>query len=96
MVEKNKPRLYSRTNVCVATCLFCSFSRLRPGDPGSYTLALEEAWEKLRRGLFIEIRIHTMPEIIAGLVERGLEDWSQVAFATEGAWASRSHISSAT
>ena len=21
------------TNVCVATCLFCSFSRLRPGDP---------------------------------------------------------------
>ena len=37
------------TNVCVATCLFCSFSRLRPGDPGSYTLSLEEAWEKLRR-----------------------------------------------
>jgi aminodeoxyfutalosine synthase len=37
------------TNVCVATCLFCSFSRLRPGDPGSYTLSLEEAWDKLRR-----------------------------------------------
>jgi aminodeoxyfutalosine synthase len=36
------------TNVCVATCLFCSFSRLRPGDPGSYTLALEQAWDKLR------------------------------------------------
>src|SRR4029453_6808901 len=36
------------TNVCVASCLFCSFARLRPGDPGSYTMALEEAWEKLR------------------------------------------------
>ncbi len=43
----------------------------------------EEAWEKLRRGLFIEIRIHTMPEIIKGLLERGLADWSQVAFATD-------------
>jgi aminodeoxyfutalosine synthase len=37
------------TNVCVATCLFCSFARLRPGDPGSYTLSLEDAWDKLRR-----------------------------------------------
>jgi aminodeoxyfutalosine synthase len=37
------------TNVCVASCLFCSFARLRPGDPGSYTMSLEEAWEKLRQ-----------------------------------------------
>src|SRR6188768_4078340 len=37
------------TNVCVASCLFCSFARLRPGDAGSYTMALEEAWEKLRQ-----------------------------------------------
>jgi aminodeoxyfutalosine synthase len=36
------------TNVCVASCLFCSFARLRPGDPGSYTMSLDEAWEKLR------------------------------------------------
>src|SRR4026209_1212824 len=36
------------TNVCVASCLFCSFSRLRPGDPGSYTMSHEEAWSKLR------------------------------------------------
>jgi aminodeoxyfutalosine synthase len=36
------------TNVCVASCLFCSFARLRPEDPGSYTMALEDAWEKLR------------------------------------------------
>ena len=36
------------TNVCVASCLFCSFARLKPGDTGAYTMTLEEAWEKLR------------------------------------------------
>jgi aminodeoxyfutalosine synthase len=36
------------TNVCVASCLFCSFARLKPGDAGSYTMTLEEAWDKLR------------------------------------------------
>src|SRR5262245_51614516 len=34
------------TNVCVASCLFCSFARLRPGDPGSYTMSLEATWAK--------------------------------------------------
>jgi aminodeoxyfutalosine synthase len=37
------------TNVCVANCLFCSFARLRPGDAGSYTMSLEDAWNKLRQ-----------------------------------------------
>jgi aminodeoxyfutalosine synthase len=37
------------TNVCVASCLFCSFARLKPGDAGAYTMSLEEAWDKLRR-----------------------------------------------
>ena len=37
------------TNVCVASCLFCSFARLKPGDPGAYTLSLEQAWDKLRQ-----------------------------------------------
>ena len=37
------------TNVCVASCLFCSFARLKPGDEGSYTMSLEEAWDKLRQ-----------------------------------------------
>jgi aminodeoxyfutalosine synthase len=36
------------TNVCVASCLFCSFARLHPGDPGSYTMSLEQLWDKLR------------------------------------------------
>jgi aminodeoxyfutalosine synthase len=35
------------TNVCVASCLFCAFARLKPGDPGAYTMSLEEAWNKL-------------------------------------------------
>src|SRR5262249_32846598 len=33
----------------VASCLCCAFARLKPGDPGAYTMSLEEAWEKLRR-----------------------------------------------
>src|ERR1700704_4322597 len=37
------------TNVCVASCLFCSFARLRPGVPDSYTMSLDEAWGKLRQ-----------------------------------------------
>src|ERR687897_1971488 len=36
------------TNVCAASCLFCSFARLKPGDEGAYTLSLEHAWDKLR------------------------------------------------
>ena len=37
------------TNVCQASCLFCSFARLQPGMPEAYTMSLEEAWDKLRR-----------------------------------------------
>jgi aminodeoxyfutalosine synthase len=37
------------TNVCVASCLFCSFARLKPGDDGAYTMSLEQAWDKLRQ-----------------------------------------------
>ena len=37
------------TNVCVASCLFCSFARLKPGDPDAYTMSLEQVWDKLRR-----------------------------------------------
>ena len=37
------------TNVCVASCLFCSFARLKPGDAGSYTMSLEEVFDKLRQ-----------------------------------------------
>src|SRR6187455_3191086 len=36
------------TNVCVASCLFCSFARLKPGDRDAYTLSLEQVFDKLR------------------------------------------------
>ena len=46
------------TNVCVASCLFCAFARLKPGDPGAYTMSLEQAWDKLRQR-----RDHPLTEI---------------------------------
>jgi aminodeoxyfutalosine synthase len=35
------------TNVCVASCLFCSFAKLEEGSPGAHTMSLEEAWGHL-------------------------------------------------
>lgn len=35
------------TNVCVASCLFCAFARLKAGDRGAYTMTLEQAWSRL-------------------------------------------------
>jgi len=37
------------TNVCVASCLFCSFARLKPGDTDAYTMQLEGVFDKLRQ-----------------------------------------------
>lgn len=36
------------TNVCEASCLFCSFARLRPGDAQAYTLSLDQVLDKVR------------------------------------------------
>ncbi|MBX2797176.1 MAG: aminofutalosine synthase MqnE [Myxococcales bacterium] len=36
------------TNVCEASCIFCSFARLKTGDPAAYTMSLEEAVGRLR------------------------------------------------
>jgi aminodeoxyfutalosine synthase len=36
------------TNVCEASCLFCSFARLKSGDPQAYTLSVEQVLDKLR------------------------------------------------
>jgi aminodeoxyfutalosine synthase len=35
------------TNVCVASCLFCSFAKLEEHMPGAHTMTLEEAWKEL-------------------------------------------------
>lgn len=36
------------TNVCEASCIFCSFARLKTGDKGAYAMALEEAVGRIR------------------------------------------------
>jgi aminodeoxyfutalosine synthase len=35
------------TNVCEASCLFCSFAKLEEHMPGAHTMTLEEAWREL-------------------------------------------------
>ena len=35
------------TNVCVASCLFCSFAKLEEGTPGAHTMKIEDAWREL-------------------------------------------------
>jgi 2-iminoacetate synthase ThiH len=52
------------TNVCVASCLFCSFAKLEEGSPGAHTMKLEEAWREL------EVRMDAPPaeiHIVNGL-----------------------------
>lgn len=44
----NRNQHINATNVCEATCMFCSFSRLKTGDPAAYTMALDEAVGRLR------------------------------------------------
>jgi adenine deaminase len=44
--------------------------------------AFEEAWERLSRGLFVELRPFSYDAILPQLIER-LEDWSNVAFTTD-------------
>jgi aminodeoxyfutalosine synthase len=48
------------TNVCEASCIFCSFARLKTGDADAYTMTLEQAMTRVRalRDAFItEIHI---------------------------------------
>lgn len=44
---------------------------------------LEEVQDKLRRGLFMEIRPHSLPDIVKGLIASGQQDWSQFALCTD-------------
>ena len=45
--------------------------------------ALAEAWDRLMRGIFVELRPFSYDVIIPGLIERGLKDWSNIAFTTD-------------
>jgi adenine deaminase len=42
----------------------------------------EEAWDKLQRGLFLEIR-PTVAHILTYLLKRGLKDWSNISLTTD-------------
>ena len=46
----NVNRHINPTNVCVASCRLCAFG-LKKGAAGTYTMALEEAWETAGKGL---------------------------------------------
>jgi adenine deaminase len=43
----------------------------------------EEAWDKLNRGIFVEIKPPNFPSVLSGLLKRGLAEWSNVAFTTD-------------
>jgi adenine deaminase len=43
----------------------------------------QEVADKLRRGLFMEIRPHSLEEIVGGLLADGQQDWSQFALCTD-------------
>lgn len=43
----------------------------------------EEVQDKLRRGLFIEIRPHSLTDMVKGLIDAGQTDWSQFALCTD-------------
>jgi adenine deaminase len=45
--------------------------------------ALDEAWDRLMRGIFLELRPFSYDAIIPGLIGRGLKDWSNVALTTD-------------
>jgi adenine deaminase len=44
---------------------------------------VEEVRDKLRRGLFIELRPHSAPDIVKGLLAAGQLDWSNFALCTD-------------
>src|SRR5437870_795641 len=46
----NVNRHINPTNVCVASCRLCAFGR-KKGETGTYTMALEEAWDTAGKGL---------------------------------------------
>ncbi len=78
----NVNRHLNPTNVCVAACRLCAFGR-KKDSPGSYTMALEEAWQTAASGyteavtefhivggLHPDLPFQYFLDLIAGLKER--------------------------
>jgi aminodeoxyfutalosine synthase len=73
----NRNMHINATNVCVASCRFCSFARLKAGDPGAYTLSLEEAWGRLRA------RVEAKDPITEIHIVNGLHDGLPFSYYTD-------------
>ncbi len=52
------------TNVCEASCVFCSFARLKTGDPNAWTMTFEQALQRIR---VLENELVTEVHIVNGL-----------------------------
>jgi aminodeoxyfutalosine synthase len=63
----NKNMRIEVTNVCMASCLFCSFAKLEAHMPGAHTMSLEEAWREL------ETRIETATHRLEALHEKSTD-----------------------
>jgi adenine deaminase len=57
---------------------------------------VDEAWAKLSRGIFLELRPQCCELVITGLLERGLDDWSNIALTTDDRSASQTLATGAT
>ncbi|MCA9571265.1 MAG: aminofutalosine synthase MqnE, partial [Myxococcales bacterium] len=44
----NRNQHINATNVCEASCIFCSFSRLKTGDDAAYTMTFDQALDRLK------------------------------------------------
>ena len=78
----NVNRHINPTNVCVAACRLCAFGR-KMGDPASYTMGLEQAWQTAASGyteavtefhivggLHPELTLEFFLDLVRGLKER--------------------------
>ena len=65
------------TNVCVASCMFCSFARLKEGDADAYTMKHEEAWERLSK------RVEAGEKVTEIHIVNGLHDGLPFEYYTE-------------
>jgi aminodeoxyfutalosine synthase len=65
------------TNVCVASCRFCSFARLKEGDPDAHTMTHAEAWAKLQK------RVDAGEPVTEIHIVNGLHDGLSFSYYTE-------------
>src|SRR5713101_2358592 len=74
----NVNRHINPTNVCVASCRLCAFGR-KKGEAGTYTMALDEAWETAATGLTEEVAFlakrgkMTIPEALERMKAAGVD-----------------------